>query len=303
MKKVLILNNAPAQREAPFTSTIRQSSDSLKIASDSALVDFCRILGSRIAESPYFEDVRLYEGAYRTHGAFPSGQKLTAGEIRRLCEEHDVRAVISLDQLLFDIHEEVWKPSLLDQINEWHVGVSGILRTCWPEEDAMPNVIYLADTVIPRLMTDDGWADISVLTPEQLLHEVVDYLATEVYVHFVPHWREDTRWYYLSSHSGWKEAAAFAAAERWERAAAIWEALYEKADSPKAKARLASNLALASELGGCLTDARQWATLAHQYFAEYLDANHATLHLQQSYLEVLEQRIEAEKILQQQLNR
>ncbi|MDR1675863.1 MAG: DUF6340 family protein [Tannerella sp.] len=301
VKKVLILNRAAAQPEVPFTSTIRKPSDTLKIASDSALADFCRILGRQIAESPYFEDVLLYEGLYRTDQAVASDVKLTGSEVRQLCREHDVQAVISLDRLLFSIREEVWKISVIDELNEWHVAVSGILRTYWPDGDTVPNAIYLTDTVIPRLTSDDGWADVSVLTPEQVLREVAAYLATEAYVHFVPYWREDTRWYYVSSDSRWKEAAAFAATERWESAVAIWEALYEKSVSWKAKARLASNLALGAELGGQLTAAWQWATLAYQYFAEHLDANHSTVLLQKSYVEVLEQRIAAEKILHRQL--
>jgi hypothetical protein len=301
MEKVLILNNAAPQPEVPFTSTIREPSDSLRIASDSALVDFCRTLGWKIAESPYFEDVRLYEGSYRTDQAFSSDVRLTGSEVRQLCGEHDVQAVISLDRLLFSISEEVWKISVLDVLNEWHVAVSGVLRTYLPGGDTSLNVIYLADTVIPQLTSDNGWGDVRLLTPEQVLREVAAYVATEAYVHFVPYWREDMRWYYVSPDSRWKEAAAFAAAERWENAATVWEALYEKAVSRKAKARLASNLALGAELGGQLTAAKHWATLAHQYFAEYLNADHSTVRLQKSYVEVLEQRIEAEKILHRQL--
>ncbi|MDR2763453.1 MAG: DUF6340 family protein [Tannerella sp.] len=300
VKNVLILNNAAAQPEVPFTSAVRESSDSLRIASDSLLVDFCRILGRLIAESPYFEDVRLYEGRYRADQAFSSDVKLTENEVRQLCEEHDVQAVISLDRLLFSIHEKLWNISVLDVLNEWHVDVSGVLRTYLPDGDTMPNAVYLADTVIPRLTSDDGWA-VSTLTPEQLLHEVAAYMAKEAYVHFVPYWREDMRWYYVSSDSRWKEAAAFAAAERWESATAIWEALYEKSVSWKAKARLASNLALGAELGGRLTAAWQWASLAHQYFAEHLNADDSTVRLQKSYVEVLEQRMAEEKILRRQL--
>ncbi|MDR1102411.1 MAG: DUF6340 family protein, partial [Tannerella sp.] len=247
IKKVLILNNAAPQPEVPFTSTIREQSDSLKIASDSMLVDFCRTLGRQIAESPYFEDVRLYEGSYRTDRAFASDVKLTGSEVRQLCEEHDVQAVISLDRLLFSISEEVWKISVLDALSEWHVAVSGVLRTYLPGGETSLNAVYLADTVIPRLTSDDSWADVRLLTPEQILREVAAYVATEAYVHFVPYWREDTRWYYVSSDSRWKEAAAFAVAERWENAVVIWETLYEKATSRKAKARLASNLALGAE--------------------------------------------------------
>jgi hypothetical protein len=301
VKKILILNHAAAQPKVPFSSAVRTAPDSLGIASDSALVDFCRTTGRLIAESPRFEDVRLYEGPYRTDPAFSSDAPLTGSEIRRLCGEHDVQAVISLDRLLFSIHEDVWKISAIDELHEWQIRVSGVMRTCFPDGNTAPNAIYLLDTVIPQLTSNNGWADLPVPTPEQLLREVAAHVATKAYVHFVPYWREDTRWYYVSSGSRWKEASAFAAAERWERAVAVWEALYEKSVSWKAKARLASNLALGAELGGRLTAAWQWATLAHQYFAAHLDADDATVRLQKAYVEALEQRMEEDKILQRQM--
>ncbi|MDR1454296.1 MAG: DUF6340 family protein [Tannerella sp.] len=295
-----MLNNAAAQPEVPFSSTIRKSSDSLRIASDSALVDFCRTWGRQIAGSPYFEDVRLYEGSYRTDQSFFADAKLTESEVSQLCREHDVQAVLSLDRLLFSIRENVRKISVLDELNEWQVEISGVLRAYLPD-GATPSAIYLADTVIPQLTSDYGWPVASVPEPEQLLREVAAYVATRAYVHFVPHWSEDTRWYYVSSDSRWKEAAAFAAAERWESAAAIWETLYEKSASWKAKARLTSNLALSAELSGRLTAAWQWATLAHQYVAEHLLADDTTVRLQKSYVEALEQRMAEEKILHRQL--
>jgi hypothetical protein len=305
VKSVLIVNNAFVQQEVPFVSTERKMPDSVSIAADSAVVDFCRVLGRQIAESPYFEDVRLYEGAYRTDTASSFDAKLTKNEIRRLCDDHDVDAVISLDKLVFSIREDVLKVTWMDAINDFRVEVSGVLRACLPEESTPMNTVYLLDTVTPQQMSEEDavWTG-AVLFPDpgRMLRKVAGYVAAEAHVHFVPYWSSDMRWYYVSPDSRWKEAAAFAAAERWEKASAIWESLYGKSSSWKAKARLASNLALTAELAGQMTSALQWATLSHQYFSDHLNENDAKVHLQKMYMDVLAQRITSEKILQQQVN-
>jgi hypothetical protein len=103
VKKVLLINNAFVQQDVPFVSTVRKMPDTVKIAADSAHVDFCRTLGRQIAESPYFEDVRLFDGVYRTAITSSFDLKLTRSEVRQFCDDHDVNAVISVDQLLFSI--------------------------------------------------------------------------------------------------------------------------------------------------------------------------------------------------------
>ncbi|MDR3260671.1 MAG: DUF6340 family protein, partial [Tannerella sp.] len=199
--------------------------------------------------------------------------------------------------------EDVQKVSWIDAVNEFQVKVSGVLRAYMPDEDTWMNTIYLSDTITPQLTAvEEWWAGEYVLPdPEQMLREVAAYVATEAHVHFVPYWSNDTRWYYVSSDSRWKEAAAFAAAEHWEKAAAIWESLYEKSASRKAKARLASNLALTAELAGQLTQALQWATLAHQYLSDLLGNENKEVKMQKLYVDVLGHRISAEKTLRTQM--
>jgi hypothetical protein len=303
VKSVLIVNNAAVQQEVPFVSTVRHLPDSVKISADSALVDFCRTLGRQIAESPYFEEVRLYDGCYRTdHPSFPE-EKLTGGEISQLCEDHEVDAVISLDRLLFQINENVEKTGDISVINDIQVEVSGVLRA-WVQGRGTPlSTVYLSDTVSLDLTPDDGfWSTLIALPePEQMLYEAATRMALGSYMNFVPYWSADSRWFYLTSDSRWKEAAAFAAAEKWEKASAGWESLYASAGSWKAKARLASNLALCAELTGDLKQALQWATLAQQYFSEHVSADDKAVHLQKLYVDVLTHRIAAEKTLRKQV--
>ncbi|MDR2470432.1 MAG: DUF6340 family protein [Tannerella sp.] len=303
VKKVLVLNNASAQREVPFESTVRRLPDSVKIAADSAVMVFCRALGQQIADSPYFEDVRLLDGCYRTDARALVEEKLTQNEIRRLCEEHEVDAVISLDRLLFYIREDVERISWTDTEIRIRVEVSGVLRAAVPDGNTPLAAVYLSDTVMPSLSPEDYYGgDASFLpAPEYMLQEVAAYMASESHVNFVPYWSADTRWYYLSPDSRWKEATACVVAEKWDEASAKWEALYERAASWKAKARLASNRALCAEMSGQLTQALHWATLAHQHFSAHPETGAHTLVRQKSYISVLERRIAVEEILRRQL--
>ena len=303
VKKVLVLNNAAAQREVPFESTLRRLPDSVKIAADSAVMVFCRALGRQIAESPYFEDVRLLDGCYRTDTYASFEEKLTQNEIRRLCEEHDVDVVISLDRLLFHIREDAERLSWIDTEIGIQVEVSGVLRAGVPDRSAPLATVYLSDTVMPSLSSEYGYGGDAYFlpAPEYVLQEVAAYMAAESHVNFVPYWSADTRWYYVSPDSRWKEATAFAVAEKWNEASTKWETLYETAASWKAKARLASNLALCAEMSGRLTQALDWATLAHQHFSAHPEAGAQTLVRQKSYVSVLERRIKAEETLRRQL--
>ncbi|MDR3269032.1 MAG: DUF6340 family protein [Tannerella sp.] len=302
-KKILIVNHAAVQPEVPFESTVRKMADGVRIAADSATMDFCRELGRKIAESPYFEDVRLYDGCFRTDQAFFSDPELTRGEVSRFCEDHDVDAVVSLDRLSFHIRENMQQVYGTNIAEGMDVEVSGVLRAYLPGRERPLGAVYLSDTVSPRLHPEEAFGiDLYALPdPREVLREVAAYVAAESHVNFVPYWSADTRWYYASSNARWKEATAYASAEKWEQAAVLWESLYEASVSWKAKGRLASNLALYAELAGRLTQALHWATLAHQHFSVHLKPENPDVKMQQLYIDVLEHRIAAEKTLRTQM--
>jgi hypothetical protein len=303
VRRVLIVNNAVAQPNVPLESTVRKLPDSLKLAGDSVVADFCRMLGREIAASPRFDDVLLYEGCYRTDSSVYRERQLAPGEVERLCGEHGVDAVISLDRLSFRIREDVRAVTWLDAVGEVEVEVSGVLRASLPDRDTPLATVYITDTVMPQTAPEEVYPTDAYLLPEpaDVLQMAAEDAVTKVYVNFVPYWSGDMRWYYVSTDSRWKEAAAFAAAERWENAAEIWEALYGGTRSWKAKARLAANLALCAEYSGQLAQALEWAAVAHRHFSGHLSAGDRAVVMQNLYVNILERRMEAEKTLRRQL--
>jgi hypothetical protein len=301
VRKALIVNNTIPQPEVSFAVNLLKKIDTMVIASGDVATVFCRTLGERIAGSPCFDDVLLYEGSFHTDSFSFSWREaiLAPADVRRLCDEHEVDVVISLDRLLFRVEESI------GNVDDFglpaglflNVSVSGVLCAYLPERDKPMSIIYLSDTVCSNIVP----YALDPFTPEDVryaLTEAFTGLAETYYTHFVPHWQEDVRWYYVSSASRNKEAAAFMAVGKWDNAAAIWTSLYHAATSWQAKARLASNLAMCSEMTGGFDDALKWAELACQHLtAGHLADDDRMFRLQKDYLSVLTYRMEAQKTL------
>lgn len=302
VRKVLIVNNAVPQPEVPYVSTLVKNADSITIAADSALFGFCRTLGVKIAESSYFEDVRLLEESYRADTYFFSDQQLSPDDVSVLCREHEVDAIVSLDRLMFQLKEAV--QSFDFELVGWmDVEVAGVVRAYLPGKSTPLASIEIADTIYSQLWFD--MLDLSSLSAgaEVLLQEATTIVAERALVNFVPYWSNDARWYYVSLSASWKEAAAYAASDKWAQANEKWKALYDETTdaSWQSKARLASNLALSNELAGDFPKALYWATQSYQLLQGRLRDDDAYLQLQKSYVNVLTYRTLANKRLHLQI--
>lgn len=303
VRRVLIVNHAVPQPQVPFESTLPGRRDTLQLPADSAVSDFCRTLGSEIAAAPYFEDVRLLEEGYRDDPYFFSDRKLTPGDVSSLCREHEVDAVISVDQLMFRFSESFRKTaeSVELDMEEWiGIDVSGMIRAYLPELDTPFVSILIADTIYPPLYYDDSGISLQV---GSMLRDAAKQVAGMSGINFAPYWSDDLRWYYLSSAALWKEATAYAASDRWEQAHETWKTIYDKTPdaSRQSKSRLASNLALCNEMTGHFGKAVYWATESLRLLEGELDDDDRFLRMQRSYLDVLKYRMMADKRLRMQV--
>ena len=303
VKKLLVVNHAAPQPEVPYKTTLTNRPDSFKISSDSALFVFCRTLGTEIAASPYFEDVRLLEESYRADRYFFSDRMLTSDDVSLLCEEHEVDAIISLDKLMFQINESV-QNALAFELEGWlDVEISGVIRAYLPGRDTPLSTIELADTIYPQLSLYVLDITSVVVDADILLKDVAESVARHSLVNFIPYWSGDARWYYTSANAQWKEAAAYAASDKWELAYEKWKKLYDSTmeSSWKSKSRLASNLAVSSELTGDFPKALYWATESFRLLEGKVTENDSYFKLQKMYVDVLKYRILADKRLHIQL--
>lgn len=299
VRKIMVVNNT-ALSEIPAMPKIAKMVDAKTVPSDSVAAAFCRTLGGMIADAPCFDDVRLYEGMIRTDSFAGHDVGLTPEHVAFLCEAHSVDAIVSLDALLFTVDEAVRSNNSFGLFLE--SVVSGAIRIYMPGRQAPFGIVNMSDTLYSTILTDEP----DVFTPDDVRYALIasfEQLAEKYHTCFVPHWSSDLRWYYIGSYSArYKEAAAFMATGKWEKAAALWDALYDAAASAQTKARLASNMALCSEMTGAFADAIAWAERACRHVEEHVpDRNERMLQLQTRYLSVLKGRIEAEKKLQQQI--
>ena len=267
-----------------------------EVTTDSMAFYYCHTLGERIADAHRYDDVRLYDRAYRP--SHLSDQPLSASEVRQLCTDEGVDAVISLDGLRFSVKGDI-NPLYFFTSDPLQVDVSGVLRLSIPS-DPLPIVrtVYLSDTLHAAFEGTIDSPEAISQAMRTVLREVSLYMADRSSSRFVPHWEPNVRWYYTSSSSAWKEASAYAAAEKWKEASIIWHRLYDQARNWKIKARLASNIAVSEELCGNLSIASDWAERSYTHYLEYASVvDSTTLNRQRRYTEVMKQRLRSDKEL------
>lgn len=111
-----------------------------------------------------------------------------------------------------------------------------------------------------------------------------------------PTWTYVMRNYYTKGSDNMKRANKLAQANKWDQAAEKWQSIatLQKNVKPKVKGRASYNMAVANEVNGKLKSALEWAEKA---YSEY--GNKQAL----EYKRILTQRINQQKILDEQLNK
>ena len=147
VRRVLIVDNAAMPSTVPCALTLGKIPLEVKeVTTDSMAFYYCHTLGERIADAHRYDDVRLYDKAYRP--AHLSDQPLSASEVRQLCTDEGVDAVISLDRLQFSVKGDVNPLYFLTQ-EPLRVEVSGLIRLYIPSDTlTMVRNVYLSDTLL-----------------------------------------------------------------------------------------------------------------------------------------------------------
>ena len=302
IRTIMVVNNA-AQQPDDFGHVFihfQHDDSTLSVSADSMAYHFCRSLGKEIAESPFFDDVRLCEDTLRRDSNFYSSQPLTADYIKWFCDVYEVDGLITLDKLYFK--SALYYSNKFD-FNNWNyieVEINGELKVLWPGD----NMVFTIPFTDSLQLTMDYYTPFEPFTIQDIQYAMrflAEYTGRKMHIHFVPYWLADDRWYYTAITSDWKRATAYAAAEKWESAATIWKPLFDKTTQKKQKARLASNLALAHELSGDFTKALEYAEKAYTLYSAITDEDDPFRKMQQSYVEILKRRIEDDRKLTEQL--
>lgn len=304
--KVLMVNNAlPQPSDVGYEYTLLgEKQDTARMRADSALFDACRSMGKAIADAAYFDDVLLYHEATRKDSAYYSDQKLTRHQVQSLCDETGAGAVVSFDRLLFEVKKDVLAFAGGYLIGTIEVQVGGVVRTYLPDREQPLATVLIADS----LFWDESGGSHSMLSlllpqPDDALRAAGQYVGAKVYANFVPHWKNENRWYFNGVGAYWKEASAFAAAGKWSRAAERWERIYSSSKAWKTLAKTSSNLALSHEMRGDLATAHEWATKSYALFKENDKTNSNESQLLRLYVDVLANRICSDEKLNMQFGK
>lgn len=302
--KLLVVNNAVPQ--APYVGSecllFGVVQDTCLAYADSALFEATRSLGEAIVDADFYDDVLLYNKPTRTDKSFLSDVKLTAEQVEELCLETGADAVISFDRLLFNSRR-----SIVARQNDFYeglteVGIAGVVRAYLPyRQNAIVSVV-MSDSV--RLKEHAiGLESLKSTSYDDLLKIAGGYIGKLAAYNFIPFWTNDVRFYYTSADSRWKEAVAFIVANKWEQSAEKWQAIYEREQSGKKKAKAANNLALCTEISGDFEKACEWAVRSRDLFSKHLGADHAETKQLTLYVEKLQKRAQADKKLDLQFPR
>ncbi len=304
--KVLIVNHAvPQPADWGYSYTVDGKVKATQGAkADSALVDFCRSLGEAMVAEEFFQDVMLYHEPTRTDQHPEYDLKMSAQQVDSLCEVAGADLLISLDRLLFESDREETDLGGGFTVGNIKVRMAGVIRAYLPGRSAPLATVQIVDSVAWEQSADLAPILNELLpTPEEALRTAGSYLGAKARVNFVPHWQRETRWYFSASGALWKEAAAYAANERWEKAEERWSRLWQSAKGWKSQAQAASNLALCEEMKGDLQKAHEWATTSYELFKQKVGEEDQQTQLLELYVKALTERIRSDQKLDVQIGK
>lgn len=298
--KILVVNNAvPQSPDVGYEFTLLgKMQDSCRAEADSALLAACEALGKNMADAAYFDDVLLYNGVTRTDNQPLEDRKMTKEEVVALCESNGADAIVSIDRLLFDMKRDVWMMGGGYVVGVVDVKTAGVIRSYLPGREVPLATVHVTDSITWAESADNReMLDLFLPDPEGALQTAGEYIGTKVYSNFVPHWVNETRWYFTGMGAKWKEASAFATAEKWDQAAGYWQSLYESSGGWKGKAKAACNLALAWEMTGNMEEAHKWASKSYELFQQNNGEDNKYTQLLKLYADVLAERVRNDKKL------
>ena len=269
VSKVLIVNNAVPQPDNSGYEYIHMGArqDTARAKADSALFDAGRALGVTILETEYFNDVLLFHESTRTDDKYLTDEKLSKETVESLCQESGADAIISVDRMLFDMTKTTAMMGggfLFGFIN---VKIAGVMRAYVPGRENPLATVLLSDSVFWSEQAETiEELNTYLPSPENALREAGKYIGNVAAPNFTPHWANEIRWFYTGLSTEWKQASAYASAQRWESAERYWRSIHDKTNNETQKAKSASNIAFSQEMQGNYIEALEWAEKALPQF-------------------------------------
>lgn len=306
--KIGIVNESVASGESAYTTRIEQllsvkDRQLEKEGKDAAIAG----LFDELLKDQRFDTVQLIETEFNNgKGLGDSTENISWSAIKDVCDTHNVDAIFSLAYYEADTQVSLKKKAVEEQnMLRQYIKVQGHEITL---ETLIENGWRIYDPynkkVIDEIVFNDHITSIGTGTnPVYALEDVSDrreavleqskHSGSNYGLRLLPQERDLQRDYFVRGTEKFIKAQKLIDEGDWEGAAALWEAEVTNGN-PKIKSRASYNMAFYNEFKGDLEAAMDWATISYGY-----DENKVTL----DYLKALRDRIDQNKIVQQQLER
>ena len=230
------------------------------------------------------------------------------GEVEKLCRQYNAQALVTIEtydsdnNISYNTRQEKYKKDGKELTRtKYDARLDMTIRIGWRFYDPKARVIideYTATDQENASRTGDTQdaARRSLQSQTSISRDASKAAGAKYGMRIAPVWITVHRNFYDSGKGSagdkMAEAARFAKADQWEKAAEIWRALLTTSVDSKTAGRAAYNLAVANERAGQLESAVEWAQRAYTQYGNKKG---------QSYIVDLKNRISDQARLQQQM--
>ncbi|MCJ7483694.1 MAG: tetratricopeptide repeat protein [Thermodesulfovibrionales bacterium] len=310
IKHIGILNYALPSKQNKIIDILEGFVSGESILDDRIGADYClKGLAEKLNNSPRFSAVIIQGVDLRRDDYRRFSSQLPWNEVKRLCQKYRVDGLIALEHFDSNIHvdkdERMRKKKIKDKetgekrtikVPEWHVDLYIEVNSGWkiydPESQSVIDANFYKDRKSWAASGDTQKEAMGKLPRKRdAINEAGYNSGIEYGVRISPTWTTVKRFYYVKGCKELKEAKRYVRTGDWEGAIAIWKRILQSPDK-KLAGRAAYNMAFAAEIKGDFEEAYNWAQKA---YSEYGNTK------AQSYMRIIQIRIEDEKRLNKQL--
>jgi len=213
--------------------------------------------------SKFFSDVSVYRKALRKDNEWLSVVPVNEDIKNDFFENEDFDMLISIDRLLFHSTIEKNKPELGSM--EASLTLSAYIR-----DGDKPIIHTITDTLKAYPSEISSLYGMPALMPEEINTELIRQsslnLGEKIGKFFAPGWETVARMYFVRNISDANRTNNFINQGKWVEAKSSWTSEFDREKKIVNQARLANNIAFASEMNGDFYGAEEWAMKAKTLF-------------------------------------
>ncbi len=311
VSRIVIVNNAASPANGDFGTECfinkKEIDSPFNIKFDTIIWASSAALAKGIDNEKFFSKVLIYRVPVRNDNSVMETRSIPQTIRQAICNTSNADAIISIDRCLFKYKQKINQLATGYSLEPYYTFVdtkTEVSLTCsaYLKERENPLTTFtLQDSLFFNSQVTCDSLQLFEVIPKAMVEEAATYIGEKAIPYFVPSWKKVDRNLYTSYESRMKEAFTYAKAEKWIGAENIWLELYNQKNNHKAKACLANNLAVVSEIQDNLDEALDWAQKAETLFKKDNEKkNEKEINLISSYISSLAERKNNDLLLNKQ---